>query len=119
MSGFYFNLTYITNCFFKESRDHGKNKSAPKLCIVCVCSLQKLGKGRGKYFREVFMTLGICNELWVEHLLEQLTLSHCSERFFLVPALCKGEVGMVSNGFELLNEEDSGDLAYWWLCVVR
>lgn len=62
------------------------------------------------------MTLGICNELWVEHLPEQLTLSHCSERFLLVPAMCKGEVGIVSNGFELLNKEDSGDLAYWWLC---
>lgn len=30
--------------------------------------------------------------------------------------MCKGEVGMVRNGFELLKKEDSGDLAYWWLC---
>ena len=44
-----------------------KNKSTPKLCIICVCSLETLGEERGKQQREVFMTLGICNELWFEH----------------------------------------------------
>lgn len=64
---FYFKLTYTTNCLLKENRGHGKNKSAPKLCIIRVCSLQMLGEERGKYLREVFMTLGICNELRFEH----------------------------------------------------
>lgn len=45
---FDFKLTYTTNCLLEESRDHGKNKSAPKLCIICVCSLQTLSEERGK-----------------------------------------------------------------------
>lgn len=80
--------------------------SAPELCIVCVCCLPTFSEGGEKYFRKVFKTLAIHNELWLNnpylppgavHFISLLGMISSS-----VQPWAKEKRGWVSDGLELL-----------------